>query len=192
MACVSIKMSKLIRMFQKLGYVNDSNDEIVAYGLKRIYELLIDIVCVIICGIVMKNVGAALIFEFTYVPLRVNAGGYHASNEKKCKYLSWISIVLSIAIIAYFPIRFYVMHLLIIISSGVIVFLAPVESINKPLTDTERKVFFHRSIIFILTEEFAYILFVFLKAQFSAKAICVSCVCVAIGLVLGILQQSKV
>lgn len=178
-------MNKLLDTFSALGYVNESNDEIIAYGLQRIRDFLIDIMGVIICGIIMRNLLASMVFEVFYIPLRVYAGGYHASNEKKCAYLSWGSIVLSLAVISYLPIPMRIQHLLMVLSAIIIFFLAPLESANKPLMVKEKEVFRRRSIMIVLTEEIIYSLAVLLNSMICAKAICIALALVAVGVILG-------
>lgn len=178
-------MNKLLCTFRKLGYVDNFNEEVITYGLQRITELLIDIFGALLCGAIMGNFFVGFIFEFAYIPLRVYAGGYHASNKKKCKYISWGSMVGCMTIIFYVPLSVFVQHFLIVLSILCVVKLSPVESANKPLSKREKQMFRKRSVLIMFGEVLIYCLFILFKFGIGAKTFCIANVLIAVGLCLG-------
>lgn len=185
-------MNKLCSIFFKMGYADETNIEIVTYGLQRIHDLFVDTIVNVVCSMVMGNIRACLLYEVCYIALRIYAGGYHAASKIKCKYLSFGSIILSISIINYLPVKMSLLHFLMIILSVVILLLAPVESVNKPLTHKEKIVFRHRVIIIIFCEVIIYYLAVLFNYMIYAKAIFVSIALVAAGIVGGTNFKMKI
>ncbi len=182
-------MNRLLQRLSEEGYVDEADVKVVAYGLQRIRELLIDVTGTLILGILMDEVIAAVVFEMVYIPLRLYAGGYHASSERRCKYLSWISIILSIAVIHCVSIPEKIQHLFVLITIIIIFLWSPVESANKPLYEMERKVFRYRSIVIVLVESAIYILMFKCGGDMCAKAICIAMMLVGGGEVWGAISQ---
>lgn len=183
-------MNKILSDLRTLGYVNNSNEEIIAFGLKRMYGLFLDILGAVLCGAVMGNVMVGFLFELAYIPLRVYAGGYHASSEKKCNYLSFGSMVCCLAIIIFLPFHIYYQHFLMALSVMCVVILSPVESASKPLTRKEKQIFRRRSRIISFIELTVYIFAVFYNGKI-AKTISISTALIAIGLIAGIIGNVK-
>ncbi|MFR2793846.1 MAG: accessory gene regulator B family protein [Eisenbergiella sp.] len=179
-------MSRLLQRLSEEGYIDEANVEVVAYGLQRIWELLVDVAGTLILGILMDEVIAAVVFEMVYIPLRLYAGGYHASSERRCKYLSWVSIILSITVIHYVSIPEKIQHLFVLITIIIIFLWSPVESANKPLYEMERKVFRYRSIVIVLAESVIYILMFKCGGYVCSKAICIAMGGVGVGVVGGV------
>ena len=179
-------MSKILASFSSLGYMDESNRKIVLHGLQRIKNLILDVLIATLCGLVMKNLMAALLYEAAFIPLRINAGGYHAQSEKMCKLISWGSIVGSMAVIIYLPGPEILWHILTALSCTGIMILAPVESKNKPLSMTEKKVFRRRSMIIVIMEGGIYFLLAITGCMLYARVIGVVIVLVAGGMIADI------
>ena len=184
-------MSKLLTLFSSWGYVDESNRKIVIYGLERIKNLFIDLLIAILCGLVMENLIAALLFELTFISLRIFAGGYHAQSEKICKLISWGSIVGSMSVVIYLPCSETFWHILTILSFIGVMTLEPVENKNKPLSMTEKKIFRRRSIIIVIMEGGIYLFFTITEYILYAKVICVAILLVVVGLLLEVFRYYK-
>lgn len=117
--------------------INEQDQEIYLYGMRLFFVLFINIVTGIIIGCIFEMLIECFIFFLLFIPLRMNAGGIHASNYLKCYLLSSITII----VILYFikTLNFNSEHSiwLIIISTTILNFLAPIEDTNKPLDDNE-------------------------------------------------------
>lgn len=185
----NIMMNKIIKLFSNLGYINEENNKIIIFGLQRIRNLIEDILIAMLCGIIMKNLMVGVLFEFSYIPLRIYAGGYHVSSERICKYLSWGSIVVSMIIIFYFPIPVMFQHFLISIALFGISIVSPIESVNKPLNAKEKNIFHRRSVEVAIGEGILYFFLFSSKLFLFSKTICITVVLVAVGLVMEIGQK---
>ena len=184
-------MNKLVVILQRLDYINDTNIGIISYGLKRIFELLKDILITLLCSLLLGNITIGILFELVYIPLRIYAGGYHASTPQKCSYLSYGSMIGCLTIILFFPIKQFILHICMLLFTIIILIHAPVESPNKILSTKEKKVF-RRNCIHISTIEILfYCIFIFLHKPIYAKTIMVSTGLIAIGIIAALIQRQN-
>ncbi len=185
-------MNRLLRKLQLLGYVDSSNSEVISFGLKRIRDFIIDIAGALLCAAIMGNLFVGVLFEFTYVPLRVYAGGYHASSEKKCTLLSWGSAICCLLIVFYLSIPAWFLHILMAFSAICIIVLSPVESAKKPLSSNEKNIFRKRSLMILFFEIAFYCLFILSGMEMYAKTMCIAIVLIVSGLIAGHYSEKSV
>ena len=182
-------MSKLITHLREQGYVDDTNDKIVSTGLNRLKSLLIDIIFSLLLGLLLGDQAAGLLFELSYSIIRIYAGGYHASTERICIWLTYISTFLCIVLIFYLPLIPTAMHILLGMSIVVLILFSPVESANKPLSIREKKVYRKKCLFLMLLEVLLYLVFILVHAPLYAKAICFALAMIALGQIVDCLQN---
>lgn len=187
-----MKKSNLISHLREQGFVDDTNDKIISVGLQRLKSLLIDIIFSLLLGFLLGDPWAGLLFELSYSIIRIYAGGYHASTERICMWLTYISTFLCIVLIFYSPIVPSIMHLLIGLSVMMLIIFSPVENANKPLGKREKKVYRQKCLFLTLLEIILYILFVYNNALLYARAISFALAMVALGQVADFIQRRVV
>lgn len=84
---------KLTENFIREGIINADDKEIIEFGLTRIKDLIIGLCITFIIGICFGIPGESLIFWIFSMPLRINAGGYHADSRTGCNLISSVSII---------------------------------------------------------------------------------------------------
>lgn len=184
--CESTGMeSKLFRWLYREGYVNEGNSKVVESGIRRIQHLAQDIALALLAGCLMNSIGVSIVMETIYIPLRCYSGGYHASSDCVCKYLSWGSTIGCLAVVNYVPIPINIQHLLMIFSVVCIVILAPVDSCKKPLYDRERVIFRRRCLYVTAVTLLLYGAMLLSATEIYAKTICMSVVMVSTGVIVG-------
>ncbi|SET58836.1 accessory gene regulator B family protein [[Clostridium] polysaccharolyticum] len=141
-------MKAVERLVVKLiadGVIEEEDREIYEYGFHHGIMLIINIACTIAIGIAMKMFWEVLLFLAAYVPLRTNAGGFHAKTQLRCFFYSNFivaAILFSGRILAGHSL---ILGVLAMAASIVIVILAPVEDQNKPLDEKEVAVYGKRA-----------------------------------------------
>lgn len=164
------------------GYVNESNDKIIELGLQRIKSTFVSITFSVVISWLMGDMIVGLVFELTYIPIRIYAGGYHASSKRRCECLSYGSLLLYMILIFYVPLKIEIMHLLLLFSSVIIFLFSPIESPNKKLNSVEKKVFRCKSIVYLGIAVFTYVLMMKIGKGLYPKTVMCSMGMVAIGL----------
>ena len=94
-------IDRLVNYFRSLGLVDDSNDKIIKYGLRRVCLFLTDFAIILLLSYLLGNIWVGILFELAYSLLRIYAGGFHASKETYCFVLSYSSIIISLCLINY-------------------------------------------------------------------------------------------
>lgn len=143
-------MEKLVNSFVEYLAIelslNKDKKDVVAYGMFTLLQTALSILLVIFLGIIFKCAIEALIISFTTSILRKYSGGVHASTPERCIILGVI-LCLSKALI--------VVHLIypstrldVLITLGivtliylyyVVIKLAPVDSLKKPIRTVEKR-----------------------------------------------------
>lgn len=138
-----------IFLYIKKNKTLDYDDEIYIYGLEAVISTIIDTIIVLAVALVLDALPEALVFLIVFSLLRLFTGGYHAKSYLGCgvalmisffTYLGFIRLLNSEHMLLYF-----------IIMWGISLFLifkyAPIDNINKPLDNNEKKLFKKKSIM---------------------------------------------
>lgn len=142
--------------------IEEEDYEIYKYGLLSGAEML---VCVATCYIIAAQMGmllkCTLLLAILFL-LRSYVGGLHLNSYKACYICSCVVVVFTLLAVKNLPIPKFYSLLISILEIMAILFLKPVENMNRPVNDNEKLVFLNRIkiilfIIFLLTI-FCYIL----------------------------------
>ena len=147
------KISNKLVQIQK---TNMREDEIAVYqyGYKLLFEVGLNLIAGMLCGILLHAVNVVILFWIIYIPLRKYCGGWHASRDWVCTVVSTIVLVLAILWCRYYIGLPHIVKTALIILQGVCVigdiWLAPVAATNKPLTEKERRTYKLIAVILII------------------------------------------
>lgn len=132
----------------KVGYSQDEMD-VCEYGMELVISDIIAIMIVAISSIFTRTILYTLILLMTFIILRHQAGGFHASTHTKCNILFFGGYILSMLLIKLTSTQ--VLKCLIIamniISFIAIIIYAPVSHPNRPVSNKKKKKFRMKSII---------------------------------------------
>lgn len=131
---------KITGMFVRKGIVAEEDAGLYKYGIESGITISGNLLASLIFGLVTGRLGNILVFLFFYGMLRSFSGGMHCRSKTGCFLMS----VLILFIPAYLCDWAAGVPPAVLIAGGiaaliVILALSPVESINKPLDDGERK-----------------------------------------------------
>ena len=148
----------ITRKLKDNNAIDDEHYEICRYGIKEGLSIILNIVTTIAIGIACGMLWQALLFTLLYIPLRSNAGGYHASSVTRCYFYSILMMIAVLFAIKHIAIPSFICVIALTISIIVISANAPVEDLNKPLDDKEQIVYRKRTLIVIMVESFLWLL----------------------------------
>lgn len=136
--------SKLITNYLlKSKVIDDSEDEkeYYQYGIEITISSILNIVLIIIIGVIFKSVIESMIFLFLFIPIRQFTGGYHADTYLKCNliFCSLYTIVLLLSHATYAYLTTYATILVSFVCIILILYMCPIEHINKPIPKKHRK-----------------------------------------------------
>lgn len=143
---------QLVAHFLKRELIQEEEKEIIEYGLESLKNFVTGAVAVIIVGYLYGYLWECVLIWIFVMPLRKNAGGFHASTKLKCIITSIIT--LSIILTVYFQLGLPdVMYLALdVVWGGIIYSFSPVENQNKSLDHAEYETYRHRTRMILLIE----------------------------------------
>lgn len=166
--------------------ISTSNEEVCAYGLRQIFSTLINVGTMLLIGMFMQMPVEAILFTIGYIPIRIYAGGYHASTPQRCWAFSAVMLWLALCIVKYIPIGNWCISLILSLISGIVILLlSPVEDQNKMLDEAEHHVYHIRTILVFLIEAITVVGLWLLQFQKAALTIEIAWCAVAAMLLLG-------
>lgn len=133
----------LVRVLLKNEIIETDKIEIYQYGYEIIISTIITFLIVLISGIILDCLPAAILYFLIFAVMRQICGGYHAQHYWSCNTLFAVVTVSMLLLFKFFPMDgIGAIHYTFLLFSVLVVFVyAPVENENKPISE-KRKVLF--------------------------------------------------
>ncbi len=123
------------------GAISREDRDIYEYALKSAWILGINIITSLIIGFVLRSPWYCILLLLSIIPLRSDAGGYHASTAWGCYLLSCAGLIAVLLWVkAEIPYQETVTACMAVLSYILIFRYAPLEAENKPLDEREKRV----------------------------------------------------
>ena len=116
----------MMQFFDEAGLIDESNKEIIAFGLNRLFDMIISWFFAILCAGLMGDFFVGILFEINYMLLRSFTGGYHTRNKKNCLILTYLSTFICIVLIFFVPVNILVMNIMVPLFDVIIFYYAPI------------------------------------------------------------------
>ena len=122
------------------GVISEIDTELYKYGIENGIIITGNLLASFLFGLITGRLGNILVFLFFYGTLRSYSGGLHCKGRKECFLLSIIILFIP-AYLGDMAINIPLMPVIIcgVVAVTMILGLSPVESVNKPLDEEERK-----------------------------------------------------
>ena len=146
-----IRLSKRIVKHCCKGEGSDEN-ELYIFGINQCLNMLLNILTALFIGILFGEVLQILLFMLAYVPLRSYAGGWHSRTPFRCYIFSVIMLIVVSIGMKYLYMVEWVYYVVLAAAALVVLWLSPVEDQNKPLDETENKVYKKRTVLIAAAE----------------------------------------
>lgn len=134
----------------KKSNVPEEDIVVLKYGLLKMFMLIEDIIFTLVLGLALGIITDSIIFQISFMLLRLYAGGYHSKTEIRCKIHSVLVTAVSLTGIRLMPAGYPPMCFIMIMASLIIGILSPVEAKNKPLSETEKEVNYKKTIAILI------------------------------------------
>lgn len=148
--------------------ITNEQYEICRFGFQQGLTIVLNILTTMIIGIVIGELRFSILFMVLYVPLRSNAGGYHAHTAVQCYIYSIFMMIAILFAMKYLIIPSFICIIILVVSYVIIWIFAPVEDTNKILDNIELIVYRRRTRQIMVLEVVLFILSsMFNKYEFS-------------------------
>lgn len=164
------KQTYAVKIAHKLSH-NEEEIEIIQYGLHQAFLILLNILTLVICGVLWKELTFTLLMFLDIFFLRSYAGGYHADTELSC-YL--ISTAIMNAAIWTKKILLPSNIILIVIWISTMIFIwiyTPVENPMHPLDENEQRKYAKNTRMILLCNGIILLAGIFMQQQLFMKVI---------------------
>jgi len=176
---------KIVALMVQNVIISDDDKELYVYGFHQGFILLANILTAILMGFLFNRMTEIIIFLAAYIPLRSNAGGYHAKTSFRCYVFSIAMIVVVIIVIGLHFWNALSVIAITTISTGVIMLYAPMEDTNKPLDQNEKRIYKKRTHIILSFMIGLAVLFWFVEQKQISMSITLAIDVLAFMLILG-------
>lgn len=128
-------IDKIVNYMVAAGAVAPEDAEVQAYAIESLFEMVLTHGLILVLAAVFHVLPQTAVFYVLFLPLRSYAGGYHAATPVRCLVLSvavWAAIMAFgrlLPLWAPLPV--------LLVSVGLILWLAPIEHHNHPLSVRE-------------------------------------------------------
>lgn len=182
---------KFVNRLISSSIIEKEDAEIYIYGFKEMVFVALNLITTIFIGLIFNKIFEVILFMITYIPIRVYAGGYHARTKLRCYIFSVLMLISVCYILKLYLLKDYLLIVILaIISSSIVLYLAPVEDENKLLDEIEIKVYTKRTIRnLVITLIALCITLIFNKINLSA-CICISLLYNTLMLIFGKVNNS--
>lgn len=175
-----------------MGRFMEEDRAIYQFGLEMLFLNLVNLLSAAFIGLFMGQLLECFMFLALFIPLRCHAGGYHAENPLCCYFLSNAVIVFALLLLRTPPVMMArgagVVFLLL--SAVMAAILAPVENLNKPLDEAEKRVYgFRTRVVLIIQVLIGLVCYAYAYYQ-GVWIILLTIVLMVITELLGLLQNT--
>lgn len=132
---------KLSKIWINSGIISISDFEIYCYGLELLLSTVINLLVIIFISVLLDEPYFFIPYLISFIPLRIFAGGFHASSHFFCILFSGISYACSLLIASHIScVAAETVCVTESIISLILLWLySPVPANNKPLSEQEAK-----------------------------------------------------
>lgn len=182
MVSLSEKWAHQLAMYDMIPAEDEA---LYSYGFRQGAVFLLNIATMLCIGWRMGMVKESITFMLAYLPLRRMAGGYHARTQLRCYLLGIVLTVSVLLAVKWLPWNLPLYSVLLIVSSGIIVWLAPVGDQNKPLDEVEKEMYGKKTRRILLLENIVFAGLLSIEFNILLKTLVMSLVVLSIIIVLG-------
>lgn len=175
-----------------MGRFMEEDRAIYQFGLEMLFLNLVNLLSAAFIGLFMGQLLECFMFLALFIPLRCHAGGYHAENPLCCYFLSNAVIVFALLLLRTSPVMMArgAGVVFLPLSAVMAAILAPVENLNKPLDEAEKRVYgFRTRVVLIIQVLIGLVCYAYAYYQ-GVWIILLTIVLMVITELLGLLQNT--
>ena len=167
-------MEKLADMILESNTNSQVDKDIIVYGLNSAIEQSANVLTTVVIGISFGLLLESIVFLVSFSMVRMYAGGYHCKSAIHCYFMSSGIIVAVLAIVKFTPMEYIIpiSVIALLLSVPVILKLAPVGTVNRPLDAMEQKHYRKKTISHLGIECCAILIMFFVELHTMAYVLC--------------------
>ena len=187
------RLSTLISdQFVKHNIIPKDAKDVYTYGVEITISSIIGFLITLAIGLLFDSLINAMIFYVIFISLRSMTGGYHAKTYLKCNFIfTTIALFVIVFSKAAYEIQtsFALLTFLFLPAETIIIWLAPVDNINKPIEEKKRV---YWKITAVITSILLYVLSILLyinQHTIEATVIVITVFAVSVLCMIAVIQK---
>lgn len=157
--------------------ISDEDIELYTYAVQVCITTLFPLIMILCISAILGHIPEGIILILPFLTIRKYSGGYHAKTALRCGICS-ITLCVSFLLAAIYLSNGFAVQLLLVLACICLMLLSPVDSVNRNLSDAERRRFCHKARKITLSYVVIYLILTALHFHTYA-------VCIALGIVLA-------
>lgn len=141
--------ARLVNDAVRRNIVKPEDVEECVFSLMSFFTIALNIISALIIGLILNMVIEVMLFIVIFKTLRMYVGGSHSKTPIRCYVSSCIMYAAVPLAVRYYPFSSLITVCITVISAVIMFVLSPVDALNKPLDEIERKVFRRRARVMI-------------------------------------------
>ncbi len=118
--------------------ISEEDAEVYKFGMECLILKIIHCISYLCIAVSLQRVPELILIGSVLIPLRRNAGGYHAKTKTGC-YLFSCCYIFIILLLSHFTINQFLLWGLLALSDAIIYVLSPADNENKRLDEKEKE-----------------------------------------------------
>lgn len=184
-------MEKVVRHLISHHVLREEEYDLYLYSFTQLFIIVCHIAAYFAIAYFYHEVWTLIAFLAAFIPLRSYAGGYHASKQLTCYFVSVATVFGILTLMKFSNIGIGVFLVLALFSFLVIVLMAPRESKNKPYEDGDRAYYRKKTLSILNGEALFAIIFSWLGYRDLSEALFLAWTLVAVLLLLDRSELAK-
>ena len=185
---------RIIELLIKYQIIDSKEEEIYRFGLEALFLKAVHYISYLLIAVFCQEVPRFILFFVAFLLVRKNAGGYHAETKLGCYVTSCGTVLGVLLLMKYIDLQGAVLivgMLLLMISDGIILWLAPLGNKNRELDEDERRYFRKRSIRILGLENILVLFLLIIHKNDFSMAVILAIMCSAFLLILVKGKQNR-
>ena len=190
---ISKSTNFLTSLMVEAGTIQSDEVGIYNYLLRWIFENIIYFTFFVICGLWFDDILYGMLLYLVIAPLRNFSGGVHAPTRLLCIIFSYGMVVTITGLIpkisGYTPMIIWM--IIYSISAVIIIRLAPVDCLNKRLSDEQKKILRKKCLISLVLISVVFFILCYLNIRTYCGIMAVGSLVVSVSDILGVMTNHK-
>lgn len=182
-------MEKVTKLIAEISSKEQEKKIIIEYGIEQGKNFLNAIIITLFIGLYFGMFWKSFLFLMLLMPLRMNAGGYHADSKLRCYIISSSILIVCFYCLTKFNWTLKISLLFTSLAFLIIFYLAPVQNSKKDLDLIEKTVYQHRVRYILYIESFIFVIAVFFGWQSISNIVMMTFLVVSILLITGFMKE---
>ncbi len=134
--------TKIVRFVSRYTEIPSDMTDVYRYGIEITISSILNIVLILICSLIVKNILAGIVYLFVFIFLRTFSGGYHATTYFRCNLTFVITFAVtyfSFKVLVYYNSPIPICEAISLLHLIPFVLFSPVPNKHKPLLDKQKR-----------------------------------------------------